>query len=156
MKYHENTFNRSIFTQILSGEVVGVILLTTERFFVILTNKPARPGHTLIIPRRCGVQYSQFSREELSEFGLVKQLVIRALEEAYKIDDTLKIGEHVSGFEIRNHYHMHLIPAEKGEQVSLQGTREVSLDERMSEGSKIIPILKRISGEYPELQCSFK
>jgi histidine triad (HIT) family protein len=153
MQYSEQTNARSVFTKILGWEIPWVILFTSERFFAILTNQPTHPWHTLLIPKRCGVQFSQLSRDELSEYTLAKQLVIRSLENVYcSPENWKKIGEHVSGFEIKNHYHEHFIPAEKWAQVTLQWTNEVSIEERLIEARMIMSELLSLQQQYSDIE----
>jgi diadenosine tetraphosphate (Ap4A) HIT family hydrolase len=153
MHYNETTTERSVFTKILEWEIAWVILVTSERFFTILTNRPTHPGHTLLIPKRCGVQFSDFTPDELLEYALLKQLIIRSLESTYcTAINWKKIWEHVSWFEIKNHYHEHFIPAERWEQVTLQWSHEASIEERRIEAQKIIVTLHSLKEQYSTIE----
>ena len=152
MQYSETTNTRSVFSKILDWEIEWVILFTAERFFAILTNKPTHPWHTLLIPKRCWIQYKDFTRDELFDYALAKQLILKALELVYCTQENWKkIGEHVSWFEIRNHYHEHFIPAEKWTQVTLQWATEVSMEEREVEAVKIRWVIAWLKSQYPSL-----
>ena len=152
MQYSEATNSRSVFNEILEWNIPGVILCITDRFFAILTNKPSQTWHTLLIPKRCGVQYSDFTREELLEYAILKQILIKALWDIYCTQENWrKIGEHVSWFEVRNHYHEHFIPAEKWTQVTLQWATEVSMEEREIEAVKIRWAIAWLKSQYSDI-----
>jgi diadenosine tetraphosphate (Ap4A) HIT family hydrolase len=152
MQYSEQTNAKSVFTDILEWKIPGVILFTTESFFAILTNKPTHPWHTLLIPKSCWVQFIDFNRDELLEYALVKQLIIRVLQQVYCTSDNwMKIGEHVSGFEIKNHYHVHFIPAERWAQVTLQWANESLIQERQVEAHKIKIAIELLKDDYLDI-----
>ena len=99
----------SIFTRIHQGEIPGRIVYRDERAFAMLTIRPIRPGHTLVIPVREVDHWLDLEPDLLRHLGDVAQRVGRAIQAAFR---PTKVGLMVAGLEVR-HVHYHLVPIDR-------------------------------------------
>lgn len=134
----------SIFQKILTRKIPWVILATSEHCFSILTNKQSIKWHSLIIPKRFENDFSDLSDEEIWEFCVMKDYVRKGLKLAF---DPMGVWELVSGFEI-DHIHTHLIPANYGNEVSIQNVGDVDMDERLRQWKLIKEQLQLLWPEH--------
>lgn len=115
--------NDCIFCKIAGGEIPAATLYEDEEFRVILDLGPASRGHALIIPKAHAANIYELPDE------LAGKAMILAKKMAAKMTETLKCD----GFNIVQnngevagqtvfHFHMHLIPRYKGDQVRLGWT----------------------------------
>jgi histidine triad (HIT) family protein len=98
----------SVFTQILRGELPGRIVWKDDLCFSLLTNRPIRPGHALVVPRQEVDHWIDLEPALASHLFEVGRLIGRGLQHAFS---PAKVGLIIAGFEVR-HVHLHLIPAE--------------------------------------------
>lgn len=96
----------SLFTRIRAGELPGHIVWDDEHCFAILTLKPIREGHVLLIPR-----------DEVDHwYDMEPSLNAHVFDVARTLSQTIKrlfpcekVGMMIAGLEVR-HAHLHLIP----------------------------------------------
>jgi len=109
-----------IFCKIALGEIPAATLYEDEDFRVILDLAPASKGHALIIPKEHYRNLYDLSEELASKvFVLAKRMTNKMREvlgcEGYNI---VQNNEEQAGQTVF-HFHMHLIPRYKGDQVGL-------------------------------------
>lgn len=109
-----------IFCKIANGEIPSATLYEDEVVRVILDISPASKGHTLILPKD---HYANLY--EIDE-DCAKHVIVTAKKMAQKMKDELQLeglnvvqnnGE-IAGQTVF-HYHMHLVPRYKGDQVNV-------------------------------------
>lgn len=109
-----------IFCKIANGEIPSATLYEDEDFRVILDLNPASKGHALILPKVHGKNIYELPDE------LVAKAMVLAKKMAVKMKDALGCeglnilqnnGE-LAGQSVF-HFHIHLIPRYKGDQVKL-------------------------------------
>ena len=96
----------TIFTKILSGEILAHKILEDDRYLAFLDIRPVNPGHTLVIPKQ-EIDYIFDIEDEL-----LKGLIVFAKKVAKAVGKAIpckKIGVMVAGLEVP-HAHVHLIP----------------------------------------------
>ena len=109
-----------IFCKIANGEIPSTTLYEDEDFRVILDMGPATRGHALLLPKE---HYANL-------FELDDELAAKALVTAKKVAARMKDALGAAGFNlVQNngaaagqpvfHFHMHLIPRYKGDNVGL-------------------------------------
>ena len=112
--------NNCIFCKIAKGEIPSATLYEDDLVKVILDISPATKGHALILPKE---HYDNFY--EISE-DCAKHVIVTAKKMAEKMKDQLDLeglnvlqnnGE-IAGQTVF-HYHMHLIPRYKEDQVNM-------------------------------------
>ena len=109
-----------IFCIIANGDIPSKTLYEDEDFRVILDLGPATKGHALILPKEHADNLYELPDETASKvFVLAKKLAIKMKE---KLNcDGLNIVQNngeVAGQTVF-HFHMHLIPRYKGDQVGI-------------------------------------
>ena len=123
-----------IFCKIANGEISAATLYEDEDFRVILDLGPASKGHALILPKTHAANIYEISDE------MAAKAMILAKKMATKMTDVLKCD----GFNIVQnngeqagqtvfHFHMHLIPRYKGDQVGITWKPGTLTDETKNE-----------------------
>lgn len=123
-----------IFCKIANGEIPSATLYEDEEFRVILDLGPASKGHALILPKIHSADIY-----ELPEETAGKAMIL-----AKRMAEKMKKVLHCDGFNIVQnngepagqtvfHFHMHLIPRYKGDQVGLTWTPGKLSDEDRDE-----------------------
>ena len=96
----------SLFTRIRQGELPGHVLWDDGRCFAILTIKPIRVGHLLVIPYDEVDHWDDMDAELNAHVFNVANTLSRALRELFPCE---KVGMMIAGLEVR-HAHIHLVP----------------------------------------------
>ncbi len=96
----------SIFTQIVKGSLPGHVLWQDEHCYCILTLKPIREGHVLLIPHAEIDFWDDIPEAVSAHMFIVAQNISRTLRSLFPC---AKIGMMIAGLEVR-HAHMHLFP----------------------------------------------
>ncbi|MEG0109344.1 MAG: HIT family protein [Lachnospiraceae bacterium] len=109
-----------IFCKIANGEIPSATLYEDEDFRVILDLSPASKGHALILPKDHYADLYEMKDEIAAKvLVLAKQMIIKMTDilqcDGYNIvqNNGAEAGQTVF------HFHMHLIPRYKGDQVGL-------------------------------------
>lgn len=107
-----------IFCDALSmDEREALVLVKTERAFVILNKYPYNTGHLMVVPKRHVPSLEDLTPEEMVEIGLLVKASIRALRRAYKphgFNVGVNIGRE-AGAGIEEHVHVHVVPRWSGD-----------------------------------------
>ena len=96
----------SIFTRIINGELPGRFVWQDEKCVAFLSNRPLRPGHTLVVPRAEIDHWLDAEPPLLSHLAVVAQHVGKAQMAAFKPN---RIGVVIAGLEVP-HVHIHVVP----------------------------------------------
>ena len=123
-----------IFCKIANGEIPSATLYEDEDFRVILDLNPAAKGHALILPKEHAANL----------FELPADLAGKALTVAAGVGKTLVDGLHADGLNVLQnngeaagqtvfHFHMHLIPRLKNDQVGISWKHGALTDEDKEE-----------------------
>ena len=96
----------SLFTRIVNGELPGQVLWQDELCYSILTIKPIREGHVLVIPRMEIDHWDEIPETTTEHLFVVAQKISRVLRSLFPC---AKIGMMIAGLEVR-HAHIHLFP----------------------------------------------
>jgi histidine triad (HIT) family protein len=96
----------SLFTRIRQGELPGHILWDDGSCFAILTIKPIREGHLLVIPHQEVDHWDDMDPALNAHVFNVAGTLSRAMRALFPCE---KIGMMIAGLEVR-HAHLHLIP----------------------------------------------
>jgi diadenosine tetraphosphate (Ap4A) HIT family hydrolase len=96
----------SVFTQIVNGDLPGRVIWKDEFCFALLTHRPIRPGHTLIVPRQEIDHWLDLDPALTARLFEVARSVGRGIQHAFQ---PTKVGMMIAGLEVR-HTHLHLIP----------------------------------------------
>jgi ATP adenylyltransferase len=95
----------------------NLILVRSEKAFVILNAFPYNAGHLMVAPFRHVGEVEDVSAEELAEVDALLQRSIRALKEEYRphgFNIGMNLGR-VAGAGIPDHVHWHVVPRWNGD-----------------------------------------
>ena len=128
-----------IFCKIAAGEIPSATIYEDEDFRVILDIEPASKGHALILPKEHYANLYELDDELASKALLLAKKMISKLTDILGCDgyNVLQNNGPVAGQTVF-HFHMHLIPRYKEDDVRI-GWKAGKLTEEMRE-----EILKRI------------
>lgn len=96
----------SVFTMMLKGKIPREIIYQDDVCFVIPTNKPHQPGHSLVIPKVQVANWEDLDKATFLHCMEVVRIVGKALKKVYGCP---KVGISTVGFEVE-HVHIHVIP----------------------------------------------
>jgi histidine triad (HIT) family protein len=96
----------SIFSRIIGGELPARFVWKDERCVVFLSNRPLRPGHSLVVPRLEVDHWLDLDAALLAHLVKVGQHIGRAQMAAFR---PVRIGLLLAGLEVP-HVHFHVVP----------------------------------------------
>ncbi|TME08656.1 MAG: HIT family protein [Chloroflexi bacterium] len=96
----------SIFSRIIAGELPARFVWKDDRCVAFLSNRPLRPGHTLVVPRLEVDHWLDADPELLGSLSLTAQVIGKAQMAAF---DAARIGVLIAGLEVP-HLHIHVVP----------------------------------------------
>ena len=107
-----------IFCKIANGEIPAATLYEDENFRVILDLGPASQGHALILPKSHAANIYELSDEMAAKAMILAKKMATAMTAALKCDgfNIVQNNGECAGQTVF-HFHMHLIPRYKGDQV---------------------------------------
>jgi len=96
----------SIFSRIIAGELPARFVWKDDRCVAFLSNRPLRPGHTLVVPRLEVDHWLDADPELLGSLSLTAQVIGKAQMAAF---DAARVGVLIAGLEVP-HLHIHVVP----------------------------------------------
>lgn len=109
-----------IFCKIANGEIPAATLYEDENFRVILDLGPASKGHALILPKSHAANIYELSDEMAAKAMILAKKMATAMTAALKCDGFNIVQNNGEGAgQTVFHFHMHLIPRYKGDQVGI-------------------------------------
>jgi histidine triad (HIT) family protein len=96
----------TIFTRIIDGELPADFVWKDDAAVAFLSNRPLRPGHTLVVPRSEIDHWLGLEPDLLAHLVSVSQSIGKAQMAAFK---PAKIGLMLVGLEVP-HVHFHVVP----------------------------------------------
>lgn len=128
-----------IFCKIANGEIPSKTLYEDKDFRVILDIEPASKGHALILPKEHFQDIFDLN-EEIS-----KKVFPLAVKMSKEMKDTLQCdgfnilqNNGIDGGQTVFHFHMHLIPRYKNDDIGIQSKQKKPLEYDLGEIEKII------------------
>src|SRR6266852_2383630 len=96
----------TIFSRIIAGELPARFVWKDEQAVAFLSNRPLRPGHTLVVQRLEVDHWIDVDPQILSHLTKIAQVIGRAQMAAY---NPARIGVMIAGLEVP-HVHIHVVP----------------------------------------------
>ena len=96
----------SVFTRIITGELPARRVWQDERCVAFLSNRPLKPGHTLVVPRAEVDHWLDLPPELLHHLASVAQSIGKAVQHGFR---PTKVGLMLAGLEVP-HVHFHVVP----------------------------------------------
>lgn len=103
------------FARIIRGEAAAVQVMADDRLIVIMDNRPAAPGHVLIIPKQSYRNLLDVDPATLADMMFVAKRLARAEVKALHADGVqLQWNNGAAAGQTVLHAHLHLIPRYAG------------------------------------------
>ncbi len=96
----------SVFSRIIAGELPARFVWKDDLCVVFLSNRPLRPGHALVVPRREVDHWIDLDTGLLAHLTTVAQSIGTAQMAGFK---PARIGLMLAGLEVP-HVHFHVVP----------------------------------------------
>lgn len=96
----------SIFTRIIDGELPADFVWKDDVCVAFLSNRPLRPGHTLVVPRLETDHWLELEPGLLTHLATTAQTIGKAQMAVFK---PARIGLMLAGLEVP-HVHLHVVP----------------------------------------------
>ena len=123
----------SIFTKIIKGEIPSYKVYEDENYYAFLDINPNAVGHTLCIPKIEVDKIFDLDDETYNGLMIFSKKIAKALKKAV---DCKRVGISVIGLEVP-HVHVHLIPINKMDDMSVKSKSKLSDDEFVNIMEKI-------------------
>ena len=130
----EMTEKDCIFCKIAGGNIPSSTVYEDEQFRVILDLSPATKGHALILPKQHYANIFEIDEHVLKDLIVLAKKVATAMKETLNCDGVNIVqnnGEQAG--QTVFHFHMHLIPRYKGDQVGITWKPGTLTDEMKNE-----------------------
>jgi histidine triad (HIT) family protein len=111
-----------IFCKILEGALPSSGVCESELTVAFLDINPINPGHTLVVPRRHVVSFTDLSPEELWSMSVTGRRVALAQKVSLKYEGvTLSLADGEAAGQEVPHVHLHVIPRRSGDGFGWKG-----------------------------------
>ena len=117
----------SIFSKIISGDIIAYKVLENENFLAFLDIFPLAKGHVLVIPKKETDYLFDISSDEYIELWKFTQQVAKAMD---KVIECKRIGVAVIGLEVP-HAHIHLVPLNNVSDINFERSKLSFSEEEM-------------------------
>lgn len=105
------TDDRTIFEQIVDGEIPSYTVYEDETTYAFLDVNPLAPGHTLVIPKQPYERLNDMPPEEAADVFGVLSKIVPAVEAAVGADaSTVAVNNGEEAGQEVPHVHWHIIP----------------------------------------------
>lgn len=128
-----------IFCKIAKGDIPSATIYETSDFKVMLDVAPANRGHALIIPKEHFDNIFEIDGETAGKLFSLATVVARALKEETGCEgmNIVQNNGEVAGQTV-NHFHLHLIPRDKNDGISLTWKQNETVSEEQELLAKAI------------------
>ncbi len=129
-----------VFCKIANGEIPSATLYEDEEFRVILDISPASRGHALILPKKHAADLYELPDGTASKVLILAKNIASKMKDVLGCDglNLVQNNGEMAGQTVF-HFHMHIIPRYKGDDVKV-GWRPGKLSDEMRE--ELVDILK--------------
>ena len=116
-----------IFCKIIKGEITSMTIYEDDIVKVFLDINPTTNGDTLIVPKKHIENMLDLDDKTLSHIHKISKDIYSVLKEKLNIDGLTLVQNNFYGQEIK-HYHVHLIPRYKNDDVKQLSNKEILKD----------------------------
>lgn len=113
-----------IFCKIIKGEIPSMTIYEDVVVKVFLDINPTTNGDTLIVPKKHIENMLDLDDKTLSHIHKISKEIYNVLKEKLNIDGLTFVQNNFYGQEIK-HYHIHLIPRYKNDDVKQLSNKEI-------------------------------
>ena len=122
-----------IFCKIVKGEIPAVKVWEDEKYLAFLDMRQIKPGHALLIPKKHTDYLFDLDDKEYTQLTLKIKFIAKLLKNKL---NAKRIGLMVEGFSIP-HIHIHIVPLNKGGELSFYKAKLTSREELNKIAEKI-------------------
>ncbi len=115
----------TLFSQIISGEIPSYKIYEDEQVYAFLTIRPHTKGHTLVVPKIEVDHWDDVPEDYFNHMWRASQFIAKILKSKL---GCARVGVMVAGFEVP-HAHIHLIPSNSMEDLSMGKAYDASQEE---------------------------
>lgn len=115
----------TLFSKIIAGEIPSYKIYEDEQIYAFLTIRPHTKGHTLVVPKIEMDQWDDVPEDYFNHMWRASQFVAKILKSKL---GCARVGVMVVGFEVP-HAHIHLIPANSMEDLSMDKAHDATKEE---------------------------
>lgn len=113
-----------IFCKIIKGEIPSMTIYEDDIVKIFLDINPTTNGDTLIVPKKHIENMLDLDDKTLSHIHKISKEIYNVLKEKLNIDGLTLVQNNFYGQEIK-HYHVHLIPRYKNDDVKQLSNKEI-------------------------------
>lgn len=113
-----------IFCKIIKGEIPSMTIYEDDVVKVFLDINPTTNGDTLIVPKKHIENMLDLDDKTLSHIHKISKEIYNVLKEKLNIDGLTFVQNNFYGQEIK-HYHVHLIPRYKNDDVKQLSNKDI-------------------------------
>ena len=124
----------SVFTRIIAGELPARFVWQDEQCVAFLANRPLKPGHTLVVPRREVDHWLDLEPDLLAHLTRVAQVLGQALQRGFR---PAKVGMMLAGLEVP-HVHIHLVPIASERDLDFANQDPHPSEQALDEAARVI------------------
>lgn len=117
-----------IFCKIINNEIPSYKIYEDDLVLAFLDNYPVSKGHTLIIPKKHVQDIFEIEEKYLERIILVAKKIAQKMKDSFGIDGVNLY--HASGISAEQsvfHFHLHVIPRTKGDNLHFNVTNKASV-----------------------------
>lgn len=131
----------SVFSQIRAGALPGHIVWQDAEVFALLTIRPLRQGHLLVMPIQEIDHWDDLPEPLLQHLMGVAQQLAKALKAAFPCQ---RVAMAICGLEIA-HAHVHLFPIDRIEDFNFGNGQPVAADELAAVAQRLRQVLEPVA-----------
>jgi histidine triad (HIT) family protein len=120
----------SVFSRIIAGDLPARFVWKDDRSVAFLSNRPLRPGHTLVVPRAEVDHWIDLDQDILAHLIATAQTIGKAQMAAFR---PARIGLMLAGLEVP-HVHFHVVPIRGVHDLDF-GNQDPNPDDAMMDGA---------------------
>lgn len=118
----------SIFSQILAGNLPGHFVWKDDQAFALMTIRPLRAGHVLVMPREEVDHWDDLPAALLAHLMQLSQQIASAIKQAFPCE---RVAVAICGLEIP-HAHIHLFPIDEIQDFNFGGANAMATAEDLA------------------------
>lgn len=122
-----------IFCKIINKEIPSVIVYEDDNFVAILDKFPTAKAHVLVIPKIH--EENIFTASDITTKNILfvaKKICLALNNMGYNNINLLQNNGEIAGQTI-NHFHLHLVPREENDKVTIEFNSEMEDDDKLAE-----------------------
>lgn len=129
-----------VFCAIVAGEAPAIRIYEDDDYLGILDIRPFTRGHTLVIPKRHSVDFTDTPPESVAAMAVIGQRIARAARQSglHADGNNIVINDGKAAFQSVFHIHLHVVPRQAGDKLSFVKGMMVRRDPDREESGRLL------------------